>query len=48
VSTKTNGRTTRVVAEGPRSLAAAPPGPWMLFALSKRGAPSLAHWARIR
>jgi galactose oxidase-like protein len=48
VSAATQGHRTRVVVRGPRSLAAAPPGPWMLFALSKRGAPSVAHWSRVR
>lgn len=43
----TAGDTTTVTVRGPRSLAAAPPGPWMLFALSARDAPSVARWTRV-
>jgi len=42
------GKRTRLTVMGPRSAAVAPPGPWMLFALSKRGAPSVARWTQIR
>jgi Galactose oxidase-like, Early set domain/Kelch motif len=37
----------RVTVAGPRSLAVAPPGPWMLFALSRRGAVSVARWTSV-
>lgn len=41
------GGRTRLTIDGPVSSNAAPPGPWMLFALSPRGAPSHARWARV-
>ena len=40
------GRTLTV--EGPASLAAAPPGPWMLFAVTEKGVPSAARWVTVR
>jgi hypothetical protein len=43
----THGATTRLTVVGPRSLAVAPPGPWMLFALSARGAASVARWTSV-
>lgn len=42
------GGRTRLTVLGPRSAAVAPPGPWMLFALSERGAPSVARWTSVR
>ncbi len=47
-SATTKGDTTVLRVAGPRSAAAAPPGPHMLFALSARGAPSVARWTRVR
>jgi len=43
----TRGRTVLTV-DGPRRASVAPPGPWMLFALSDRGAPSKARWTTVR
>jgi len=43
----TRGARTVVTVMGPRSAAVAPPGPWLLFALSQRGAPSVARWTRV-
>jgi hypothetical protein len=45
---QTKGDTTVLRVGGPRSAAVAPPGPYMLFALSARGAPSAARWTRVR
>lgn len=44
----TSGGVTTLTVDGPRSAAVAPPGPWMLFALSGRGAPSAARWTSLR
>jgi hypothetical protein len=41
------GTTTRLTVVGPRSLAVAPPGPWMLFAVTARGAVSVARWTKV-
>ncbi|HEX6390144.1 MAG TPA: galactose oxidase-like domain-containing protein [Solirubrobacteraceae bacterium] len=47
-SRKTTGDTTVLRVRGPRGSAVAPPGPYMLFALSERDAPSVARWTRVR
>ena len=39
---------TRLTVDGPLSSAAAPPGPWMLFALGDRDAPSIARWTTVK
>jgi len=44
---KRSGAGWRVTVRGPRSYAVAPRGPYMLFALSQRGAPSQAAWTRV-
>jgi hypothetical protein len=44
----TKGDTTVMRVAGPRSSAVAPPGPYMLFALSDRDAPSVARWTSVR
>ena len=46
--TRLGKKRTRLTVLGPRSAAVAPPGPWMLFALSQRGAPSVARWTSVR
>ncbi len=42
------GARTRLTVAAPRSKAVTPPGPYMLFALSKAGAPSHARWTSVR
>lgn len=44
----TKGDTTVLRVAGPRSPAVAAPGPYLLFALSDRDAPSVARWTRVR
>lgn len=48
VRSRKSGQTTRLTVRAPRSKAVAPPGPYMLFALSQRGAPSVASWTSVR
>ena len=48
VRSRRSGDTTRLTVQAPRSKAIAPPGPYMLFALSDRGAPSVARWTSVR
>ncbi len=46
--TRKAGTRTVLTVMGPRRSSVAPPGPWMLFALSERGAPSPARWTSVR
>ncbi|PTL59469.1 glyoxal oxidase [Paraconexibacter algicola] len=45
---RTVGTRTVLTVQGPRRPSVAPPGPWMLFALSEDGAPSVARWTTVR
>lgn len=38
----------KLTVEGPKDLAAATPGPYMLFAVNAKGVPSVARWVRVR
>jgi hypothetical protein len=38
----------RMTVEGPKDTVVAPPGPYMLFALTKDGVPSVARWTSVR
>lgn len=41
------GTRTVLTVGGPRSRAVAPPGPWMLFAVTHSGVPSVARWTQL-
>lgn len=44
---RTGRQRWRLTVTGPRGLTAAPPGPYMLHALSAAGVPSVARWVRV-